>query len=171
MLVFLKTWWDVIALRKGPDATPASWISLAVAGLIFLLGWLMQLAIYGVPREVIAPALGAYGVALAAYALVCILFGFPSRVLQMIATVIACGSMIAVASTAAFAALAPLAGARAAAAAAQLIWLWSIPVKGHIVARTIEKHWFFGIAIAMMVFILRFSVESAGVSTDPAGTS
>ncbi len=35
--------------------------------------------------------------------------------------------------------------------AVQLIWLWSLPVEGHIIARTVERQWFIGFMIALTV--------------------
>ena len=35
---------------------------------------------------------------------------------------------------------------------------WSVPVKGHIVARAIDRHWYLGIAIAIAVFSIQFAI-------------
>jgi hypothetical protein len=37
-----------------------------------------------------------------------------------------------------------------------LVLLWSVPVEGHILARTIDRHWYVGIVVAMAVFIFQF---------------
>jgi hypothetical protein len=44
--------------------------------------------------------------------------------------------------------------------ALQLIWFWSIPVEGHIIARTIERQWFFGFLIALAVLFTQLNLFS-----------
>ncbi len=170
MLAFVKTWMDVIALRKGPDAIPASWISVFFALLLYVAGWVVQLNLYTIDNEIIGPALIAYGIAMAAYALVCTLFGYSSRVLQMLSTHVACGSLLVLCSAAVALIVVPFAGTNPAAIAATLVWFWSIPVDGHIVARTVNRPWVVGIAIAVLVYMLRYAIESSGVPASASDT-
>jgi hypothetical protein len=165
LLVLVKTWLDVIALRKGPDAVPASWIVFVIAVVLFAAGWLVQVVVYGVNAATVYAALIAYVLALAFYAAVASLFGFRRRLVQMLSTLIACGSLIALTSAAVALLLAPVAGVRVSTMIATIVWFWSVPVKGHIVSRTIERHWFLGIAIAMLAYMLRFAVESSFVTS------
>ena len=51
--------------------------------------------------------------------------------------------------------LSPFLGAGIAGLVAALIIMWSIPVHGHIIARAIERHWYFGIVVALVVFIMK----------------
>lgn len=161
MKALLKTYVDIIALRKGPDAIPASWLILYASLGMLGIAWLVQLSLIDAPLAGVVPALVAYGVALAFYSAVVVLFGYRRRVMQMLSTVIACGSIIAVVSAVSGTLIAPLIGQPLASSVAMLIWFWSVPVKGHVIAKTIEKHWFLGIAIAMLAFVLRFGVESS----------
>ena len=163
MLAFVKTWLDVIVLREGPDAIPASWISALFALLLFAAGWVVQLNLYTIDREIIGPALVAYGTALASYALICTAFGYSARVLQMLATVVACGSLLVLCSAAVAVLVIPFGGTKSAAIAATLVWFWSIPVEGHILSRTINRPWVVGIAIAVLIYMLRYAIESNGV--------
>jgi len=60
-----------------------------------------------------------------------------------------------------FVILRPLAGEQVAALLAWLVLIWSVPVKGHIIARAIEQHWYTGIAIALTVYIAqRFAYDA-----------
>ena len=45
MLVLLKTYLDIIALRKGPDAVPASWLVLNLSLAILAFAWLFQVSL------------------------------------------------------------------------------------------------------------------------------
>ena len=42
-----------------------------------------------------------------------------------------------------------------------LIEIWKIPVKGHIIAWAIGRHWYFGIMIAMTIFIMQYAAYRA----------
>ena len=42
-----------------------------------------------------------------------------------------------------------------------MIILWSVPVEGHIVTRTIGCRWFIGILIAIVSLIIQFSIHTA----------
>jgi hypothetical protein len=49
-----------------------------------------------------------------------------------------------------------------------LILLWTVPVEGHIISRTLDRHWYIGVAIAMAVFVLQLILYSA---MDPVATA
>jgi hypothetical protein len=57
---------------------------------------------------------------------------------------------------AAFVLLNPFLGASLASVLVWLILIWSVPVKGHIIARAIGRHWYVGIAISVTIFILQY---------------
>ena len=161
MIALLKTYLEIIALRRGPELIPASWLVLLVSLGLLTLAWTVQLSLIDVPEGTVMPALIAYGAALGFYSIVVSSLGFRRRLLPMISAIIACGSIIAVLSTVGAMFLAPITGAVVANSFATLVWFWSVPVKGHVVARTVNKHWFFGIGVAMLAFVLRFGVEAS----------
>ncbi len=168
MIALLRTYLDVIALRKGPDAIPPSWLLLFVSFGLLAIAWVLQFALLNGPVSGVLPALLAYLLALGFYASVASALGFRRRVLQMLSTIVACGSLLAIVSATTSILLRPILGAQIAVSLGTLIWFWSVPVKGHIVARTVQKHWFFGIGIAMLAFILRFGVEASFFSSAEA---
>ena len=100
------------------------------------------------------------------YAAVLMATGFLRRLGQTIASVMACGSILTVLMVFAYVMLGPFLGGRIAALVATLILFWSVPVKGHIIARAINRHWYLGIAISMTIFILQFVIYSALISPD-----
>ncbi len=38
------------------------------------------------------------------------------------------------------------------------VWLWSIPVEGHIIARTIERRWLLGFMAAFAVLFVQLNL-------------
>lgn len=161
MIALLRTYMDIIALRKGPDSIPASWLVFGISLGLLALAWLVQAMLIELPAAGVLAALIAYAMALAFYSAIVFLFGFPARLLQMLSTLIACGSIVAILSAASGILFGQLLGAAAGNSISTLVFFWSVPVKGHVVARTIEKHWFFGVGIAMLAFILRFGIETS----------
>ena len=161
VLVLLKTYLDMIALRKGPDAIPASWLVVYVSLALLATAWFVQIALLDNVGEGRAwPALAGYALALSFYSSVIVLFGFPRRVKQALASIIACGSILAVVAVAELTLLSPLLGPGVAGPLSTLIWYWSVPVKGHIMAHAIGQHWFVGVTIAIAAFIMRIGVET-----------
>jgi hypothetical protein len=49
---------------------------------------------------------------------------------------------------------------------AWLILLWSVSIKGHIIASAIDRHWYIGLSIAVAVFVLQ-SIFVELVSSKP----
>lgn len=92
------------------------------------------------------------------YAIVLASTGFYRRFTPTIAAIMACGSIITVAVVVVYVSFTPVIGQTFAAAIAELILFWSVPVKGHIIARAIERHWFIGIAIAATIFVLQYLI-------------
>ena len=92
--------------------------------------------------------------------------GFAHRFLPTVTSIMACGSILTIVMVIAFLALNPLLGTNTAAVIAWLILIWSVPVKGHIIARAIGQHWFVGIAIALAIFIMqRIAYDSLVANT------
>ena len=89
------------------------------------------------------------------YWLVLLATGFVHRLLPTVSSIMACGSILTIGMVVAFLALLPVIGSNAASLVAWLILIWSVPVKGHIIARAIGQHWYIGITIALTVYILQ----------------
>jgi len=114
--------------------------------------------------ESVTVSVAGYGL----YYIVLLATGFPHRFRPTVSCIMACGSILTVLMVVTFLALDPLVGPAPAAIVAWLVLLWSVPVKGHIIARAIERHWYTGIAIALTIFIMqRFAYEA--VTAAPAG--
>ena len=96
---------------------------------------------------------------LAAYAGIVIMAGYRARLLQVQTAIIGCGSILNLLFVAEYILLRPFLGARIEAVVATLFIVWSVLVEGHIIARGIQQHWFAGIGIAMIVFMLQIGFQ------------
>ncbi len=156
MLALFETLFDIIRLRKGPDAIPHSTVLLAI-----VIGvWLFAAVVVTLTSPemdqtgFLLSTLGAI-VALGCYVAIILFFGRGARLLQAVVAILGCGALLSLASAAADVSLRHIVGPDPTRTVVILILLWSIPVEGHIIARTIDRHWYFGVVIAMAVFILQ----------------
>lgn len=170
LLLLLRTFLDIIALRKGPEQIPHSWLLLALAIASMLVASFCALVLINPEAEqdfrhsVLTSAVGV-----GFYAAVLVITGHARRMLQTLTTVLGCGAILTMLFVAEFVFLRPFLGADVAGVIAALIIFWSVPVEGHIIARAIDKHWFFGIAIAIAAFVLQFAFQSYATQSMSTG--
>lgn len=112
-------------------------------------------------QDNIALSLGNAFVGYLLYWVVLLLTGFRHRIVPTIASIMACGSLLTILMVLIVIVLRPLGGQVFASLLASLILFWSVPVKGHIIARAIERHWYVGIAIALGIFIVQYAAYQA----------
>jgi hypothetical protein len=149
-------------LRKGPEHVPDSWLVFLFALLLmqfasFVAATLINLGDdYSHLLTFITNLLG-----LGIYAAILFVTGFFKRFVPIVSSILACGSILTLLFVAAYVMLNPFLGSEIAVIIATLIIIWSVPVEGHIIARGIEQHWYIGIVIAMVVFILQYAFQSA----------
>lgn len=156
VLALLETLFDIVRLRKGPDAIPYSWIMSLVALTMWLVSGLVIMLMTPELDDrdyLISTFTGVVG--LACYAGIVVLSDYTPRLLQTLTAILGCGALIGFLYIAAAVFLAPFLGANITDLVVTLILLWSIPVEGHIIARTIERHWYVGIVAAMAVFVFQ----------------
>jgi peptidoglycan/LPS O-acetylase OafA/YrhL len=161
VLELIKTLFDIIRLRKGPDSIPHSEVLFAVIVVIWLAAGLVMMA--SAPELdardfIIGTFIGIIG--LSVYAAVIIFSGRSPRLLQAIMALLGCGALISLLFVALDALLPAVSSEAAASIVATLVLLWSVPVEGHIISRTIDRHWYVGIIIAMAVFVLQLVLYS-----------
>ena len=170
MLSLIQTLFDIVRLRKGPDAIPYSPILFTLIVAMWLLAGFVMMA--STPEMnaldyVIGTLSGVIG--LGCYAAIIVMAGKRPRLLQATTALLGCGALLSLIFVAATAALTPVLAANTVNLIATLILLWSVPVEGHIIARTIDQHWYVGLMIAMAVFI--FQLILYAVIDPAAGTS
>ena len=159
VLLLLRTLFDIVLLRKGPEAIPHSSILFGIIAGLWLLSSLAVLTlIEQYDRTDFVVGLVTAMVALGCYAVTVTAAGYRGRVLQVMSAILGCGALIAFAFVAEYVLFRPFLGEAITALVAQLILLWSVPVEGHIIARAISRHWYIGIVIAIIVFILQYII-------------
>ncbi len=157
LTLLLKTFIDIILLRKGPEHVPDSAFVLGFAVALLLAataasGGLAQAADGDNTLMSLVSSLLGYLL----YWIVLALTGFGRRLVPTLAAIMACGSILTLGMIVALIIVTPLLGGAPAATVVWLILIWSVSVKGHIIARAIERHWYTGMAIALSIFILQY---------------
>jgi hypothetical protein len=162
LLLLLRTFLDIIALKKGPEHLPRSWLLLSLAvSLMAIASFSAMVLIEPLTEQDYELTLLTNGLGAGFYAGVLLVAGRSRRILQTLTSVIGCGAILTLLFAAEFVLFQPLLGAGVAGIVAALIIFWSVPVEGHIISRAIDRHWFVGIAIAIAAFILQYGFQSA----------
>lgn len=160
MQQFIKTLFDITLLRKGPESIPRSWILFLLAMALWVFSGLAGIALIDRFDEsdfLFGMFNGAIGVL--CYAGLVVVSGHPDRLLQTISAVVGCGALIWLAFIAEYVLFMPFLGEVPTGLIGTLILFWSVPVEGHIIARSIDRHWYIGILIAVAVFSLQLTVD------------
>lgn len=149
-------------LRKGPEDVPVSVTVLAFSiGLLLLSFFCSAILISDSGGDNLSwsflMSISSYVI----YWLVLVVNGYANRLLPTISSIMACGSLLTIIQVAAQIFLGPFLSINLTFVIAWLIEIWKIPVKGHIIARAIGQHWYFGIVIAMTIFIMQYAAYRA----------
>ena len=169
VLSLIRTLLDIILLRQGPEVLPRSPVLLLVSIGLWLLSCVASLVLddYYTANTFLLVVLAA-GVGVVIYALLVNAAGQYPRMLQTLTAIIGCGAVLTFVALLCEAVLRYAVSEQQAQSALNLIILWSIAVEGHIVARTINRHWFVGFVAAFTVFIVQlFVLASLAPSIDP----
>jgi hypothetical protein len=158
---FIKTLFEIVLLRKGPDAIPYSWLLFNTATAMWFLPLLIAAVLVpGFGAAAAAVSTASWALSLACYAMVIVLAGYAARSLQSLTAIIGCGAIIFLAQVASLVVLSLVLGKAAAQVAVYLLLFWSIHVKGHVIARTIDRDWYVGLIIAIAVFLLQYGFST-----------
>ncbi len=162
MLALLETLFDILRLRKGPDAIPHSTVLLVViVAFWFGSNTVATVMMPELDAASFLPDLVVSVAGLLCYAAVIALAGRGARLMQAIMAVIGCHAILIMLYVAGKVFLSPFLSANLTGIIVLLILLWSVPVEGHIISRTIDRHWYIGIVIAMAVFIFQLTLRRA----------
>jgi hypothetical protein len=168
MLALLETLFEIIRLRKGPDAIPYSWaLCLFTLMLWVVAGFAITLTTPEMDDADFLVATLTSVAGLACYASIIVLSGNTPRLLQTVTAIFGCGAVLSLVSVAVDVSLSPLLSGDATNIIVTLVLLWSVPVEGHIIARAIDRHWYVGIFMAMAVFIFQLYLFTL-LNPDPA---
>jgi len=161
VFVFLETLFDIVRLRRGPDAIPYSPLLLVAATILWLFaGLIVTVFTQGLTgRDFLYGTLTGL-IGLGCYAGLVVVSGKAPRLLQTVTAVLGCGAVLSMMFVAGNVFLKPVLGERLSDIVTSLVLLWSIPVEGHIVARAIDRHWYIGVVVAMAVFVFQLYLYS-----------
>jgi len=148
-------------LRKGPEQVPDSWLVFLFALIMMQFASFVAATLINLGEDyshllTFITNLLSVGI----YAAILFVTGFFHRFVPIVSAILACGSILTLLFVATYVMLNPFLGGNLAAIVATLIIIWSVPVEGHIIARGIGQHWYIGIVIAMIVFILQYAFQS-----------
>ena len=161
MLTLFEILFAIIRLKKGPDAIPYSWLLCLITMTMWLFAGLAMTAIseeLGDADFLIGTFTGVVG--LACYASIIVLSGHTPRLLQTVTAILGCSAVLSLLFIAGNVFLTSILGESVTNLVVTLILLWSIPVEGHIIARSIDRHWYVGIVAAMAVFVFQLFLYS-----------
>jgi hypothetical protein len=162
----IKTLFDIVLIRKGPDAIPHSRLLLSAAVILWLFPLVVAIVI--VPTfegAVVVVTVASWLLSLACYALIVVLARLGHRLVQAMTAIAGCGALIFLGQVAGLIFLTPFLGAALAQIFIYLLLAWSVRVKGHIIARTIDCEWYLGILIAISVFVLQYAFSTVVTPT------
>ena len=169
MLALFNTLFDIIRLRRGPDAIPHSTFLLTIIVALWLFaGLLMTYTTDGLDANdfVIGTVTGVAG--LLCYTAIIAVSGKSARLMQAVMAMLGCGSVLSLMFVAGNVLLALFLAEDVVSLIVTLILLWTVPVEGHIISRTIDRHWYVGVVFAMAVFVFQLILYSV---MDPATTT
>ncbi len=169
MFALFETLFDIIRLRKGPDAIPHSVVLLVVIVALWLFAGLVMTLMTAELDEkdfFIGTLTGMAG--LSCYAAIVVLSGKRARLLQAVTALLGCGALLSLLFVAGNVFLSPFLSENITKLIVTLILLWTVPVEGHIISRTIDRHWYVGVVAAVAVFVFQLLLYSV---MDPAKIS
>ena len=171
MLALIETLFDIIRLRKGPDAIPHSQLLFVIVVALWLFA--------GTVMTVLTVELGKthffemilVGVAgLLGYAAIVLLSGHGARALQTVTALLGCDSLLSLVYVAAIVFLAPYFSGNLVSIVVTVILIWSLVVEGHIIARAIDQRIFVGVVAAVVIFLFQQFLFSAIDSSTAVAT-
>jgi hypothetical protein len=161
LLPLIQTLFEIALLRKGPQDIPRSNVLLALVILLWLLAVLFQVAlIQTIDESDFALEVFSALVGVICYSAIIVAFGKAPRLTQTITAILGCGALLAFTFALAYVVLQAIGSPVLMLLVVWAIVLWSVSVKGHIIASAIDRHWYAGLAFAVAVFILQHVVHA-----------
>jgi hypothetical protein len=158
----ISTLFDILTLRKGPDAIPHSLLLLVIAVVMWFLPLLSGTQLLpALDAQAVLSVTVSWLVSLACYVLVILVAGRSARLIQAMTAIIGCGALISFGQISSVVFLTPFLSDNIVAIVVELLLFWSVYVKGHIVAQTLAREWYVGLIIAIGVFLLQYATSSA----------
>lgn len=149
---------DITLLSKGPEAIPRSGILLCMSIALWLFALLATMSLLtNFGTQDVWTSIGNAILGVFCYTVLLAGMGYLHRAVQTMAALIGVGGLINLFVLAELTLLSPLFGPAVTGLIAQVTIMWSIPVKGHIIARAINWPWYAGIVVALIIFLLQLA--------------
>ncbi|MDG2107675.1 MAG: hypothetical protein P8J74_03360 [Woeseiaceae bacterium] len=159
VLTLFKTFIEIIFFYKGPRDIPNSSVLLLMVFVFWcLIGVIASIFMESNQTGGLLFDLMLIVFGLAIYALIINSFGQSERIIRCFTAILGCSLIFSIVLLLAQVCLSAVLTSDETRLAVQIIWLWSIPVEGHIIARTIDRHWVFGFLIAITVLFAQLQL-------------
>jgi len=159
VLTLFKAFIEIIFFRKGPGDIPHSPVLLLMVSAFWcLVSIVASMIIETNQKEGLLFDLILAVAGLAIYALIINSLGQSERIIRCFTTILGCSVIFSIILLLAQVALPAVLTSDETGLVMQIIWLWSIPVEGHIIARTIDRQWVFGFLIAIAVLFVQLQL-------------
>lgn len=160
LLLFLKTLFDIAMLQKGPEHIPRSMLALLLTITLWLLAVVLSMGVlFGLNAQRFILEIVLLLFALACYAGVLALYGKRQRSMQTLAALLGAGSITVFGLIIGTFLLLALFGQPGIRFAVTGFIIWSVSVKGHIMASALDRQWFFGAILASVVFAMQLAIS------------
>ena len=156
MGILIQTLLEITLLKKGPEALPPSWVLFVAAVFLRFVAIFLSVAlIEQFTLETVKLDLVVWLASLFAFGGVVLIAGKGERMAQTLTAIAGIGAIVTFGML-----LVVVVGGLVFAEVvvnnvAQLVLLWSVIVKGHIMARATGWHWYAGLLISIGVLILQ----------------
>lgn len=156
VITLFKTFIEIILFRKGPADVPHSIPLLLVVSIYWcFIALLSSILLDSGQQGNFLFDLAIASVGLIIYIFIINLFGYKERIICFLTTILGCSVIFNLILFLIEFALSSILSGDNIRLILQIIWLWSIPVEGYIVAHTIDRQWIFGFLITIAVFFLQ----------------
>ncbi len=162
MGALLGTFVNITLLRSGPEAIPPSWLLFVAAVMLRSLALALGVAL--VPDFSAASVkadLILWSIGLICFGTLVLATGKSARLAQTLTALVGIGAIVTFVMLIVFLIGNPFFHRETVTAVAQLLLLWSVVVKGHIMARALDWHWYAGLLVSVGVLLFQFTAPAA----------
>lgn len=165
MGALLGTFVNITLLRSGPEAIPPSWLLFVAAVMLRSLALALGVAL--VPDFSAASVkadLVLWSIGLICFGALVIATGKSARLAQTLTALVGIGAVVTFVMLFALVIGSPFFDRDSVTTVAQLLLLWSVVVKGHIMARALDWHWYGGLLVSVGVLLFQSVASDALLS-------
>ena len=155
MGLLIRTLLDITLLRKGPDAIPASWLLFVIAFLLRYAGVAVVAELGGVSLSTVQVDLVFLLLELTCFAAIVVLRGKSERLSPTLTSIVGVDAIFVFAMAVILLVGRTFFGAESVGPAIDLLQIWSVVVKGHIIALSVDWHWYGGLLVSLAIYLFQ----------------